>query len=102
MEYCTPWLFIIISSMFMMKSIYIVQPYKVGSKSAKVKSLALVIPAPIREKAKIVASSTLMLQLDEKSNQITLNNIDDMLVRYKDNSTAKNLSSYPQQESETH
>jgi hypothetical protein len=43
-----------------------------------------------------------MLQLDEKSNQITLNNIDDMLVRYKDNSTAKNLSSYPQQESETH
>ena len=39
-----------------MKNMYIVQPYAVGSKSAKVKSLVFVIPAPVREKARIVAS----------------------------------------------
>lgn len=58
-----------------MKSVYIVQPYEVGSKSAKVKSLAFIIPAPVREKARIVASSTLMLQLDETIGQITVSNI---------------------------
>jgi len=85
-----------------MDNIYIVQPYKVGSKSAKVKSLALVIPAPLREKAGIVASSNLMLQMDEKTSQITLRNLDDLLERFKKSvPAAKGLVSYVQQESGT-
>jgi bifunctional DNA-binding transcriptional regulator/antitoxin component of YhaV-PrlF toxin-antitoxin module len=85
-----------------MKNMYIVQPYAVGSKSAKVKSLAFVIPAPVREKARIVASSTLMLQLDEKMGQITVSNLDKILERYKNNIPAtKSYPGYPEQESET-
>jgi antitoxin component of MazEF toxin-antitoxin module len=73
-----------------MNSIYIVKPYSVGSKSAKVKSLALVIPAALREKAGIVASSNLMLQMDEKTSQIILRNLDDMLEKYKKSMPAAN------------
>jgi hypothetical protein len=86
-----------------MKDVYLVQPYAVGSKSAKVKSLAFVIPAPVRGKARIVASSTLMLHIDEAKGQITVNNIDEILERYKNNIPAtKDYTSYPQQECETH
>ena len=87
----TPWLFISIEIMINMKNIFIVRPYAVGSKSAKAKSLAFVIPAPVREKAKIIASSILMLQINEMSSEITLQNMDEIIEVYKNNPATKNI-----------
>jgi hypothetical protein len=48
-----------------MKSVYVIQPYQVGSKKAK--SLAMVIPAKVVKKYKIDASTIFALRPDEKN-----------------------------------
>jgi hypothetical protein len=57
-----------------MKSIYLVQPYHVGSKNAN--SLAVVIPAQVAKTYNISTSTILALRADIKTNTITLNAIE--------------------------
>lgn len=57
------------------KSIYAIQPYKVGSKNAN--SWAHVIPAPIVKKYNIDESSILLLRGSEKQDVMTLQFITD-------------------------
>ena len=64
-----------------MNNFYISQPYEVGSKSAK--SLAIVIPAPLRKQANITTSTILLLKIDEKTKQITLRNISNVVENYE-------------------
>ena len=57
-----------------MKSIYLLQPYHVGSKTAN--SLAVVIPAQVAKTYNISTSTILALRADIKTNTITLQTID--------------------------
>jgi antitoxin component of MazEF toxin-antitoxin module len=56
-----------------MKSMYVLQPYLVGSKSAK--SLAMIIPAKVRKEAKLDSSSVFVLKIHQKTKMITLKNV---------------------------
>jgi hypothetical protein len=58
-----------------MKSLYVLQPYLVGSKQAK--SLALIIPAKVRREAKVDISSVFVLKIDQKTKKITLQNVNE-------------------------
>lgn len=57
-----------------MKQIYIIQPYKVGSKNAM--STAVVIPHDVVKDYKIDVSSVLVLKTESDKKRITLETID--------------------------
>lgn len=60
-----------------MKSLYVLQPYKVGSKNSK--SLAIIIPAEVKEECNIDISTPFALYLDKKTKKVTLQNINAMI-----------------------
>jgi hypothetical protein len=62
-----------------MKSIYVLQPYEVGSKKAK--SLALIIPAKVAKKYSIDTSTVFALQTNPNANTITLQQTDHSMVK---------------------
>ena len=64
-----------------MKSIYIIQPYRVGSKNAE--SLALIIPAKVRKQANISTSTVFTLKIDENTKRITLQTINELIENYE-------------------
>jgi hypothetical protein len=64
-----------------MKSIYIIQPYRVGSKNAE--SLALIIPSKVRKQANIDTSTVFTLRIDENTKRITLQTINDLIEKYE-------------------
>jgi antitoxin component of MazEF toxin-antitoxin module len=63
------------------KSTYIVQPYRVGSKQGE--SLALVIPARLRREADITNSTILMIKIDEHTKRITVQKIDEIIEKFE-------------------
>lgn len=81
-----------------MKSTYILQPYKVGSKQGE--SLAVIIPAKLRKEVDITVSTVLMLKVDEKTKRITLQKVDELIENYDNVIPAvKNLEASKQQAS---
>jgi hypothetical protein len=62
-----------------MKSIYALQPYKVGS--TKAKSLALIIPAKVARKFGIDTSTVFALQTNTSTNTITLQQTSHPIVK---------------------
>jgi hypothetical protein len=56
-----------------MKSLYVLQPYKVGSKNSK--SLAIIIPAEVKKECNIDISTPFALYPDKKTKRVTLQNI---------------------------
>ena len=56
-----------------MKSVYIIQPYMVGSKNSK--SLAIIIPSEIKKKFDIDISTPFVVYPDSKSKKVTVQNI---------------------------
>ena len=58
-----------------MKSLYVLQPYLVGSNRAK--SLALIIPAPVRREANISESTVFLLKIDQKTKKIILHSVNE-------------------------
>lgn len=60
----------------MLKSLYALQPYKVGSKHSK--SLVVCIPAKIAKECNIDTSTVFALQVDEKTKQVTLHTVDQL------------------------
>ena len=80
----------------MLKSIHIVRPYQVGSKHAK--SLALIIPAKVREQAKIDTSTVFTLRIDENTRRITLQTINELIEKYENTvPTGESLAASSQQ-----
>ena len=63
-----------------MKSIYVVQPYRVGSKQGE--SLALIIPAQLRKEADITNSTILMLKIDKSTKRITVQKVNELIENY--------------------
>jgi len=59
-----------------MKSVYVLQPYYVGSKRGK--SLALIIPSKIVKKFHLNVSTVFALSTDEIAKGITLKSISDL------------------------
>jgi bifunctional DNA-binding transcriptional regulator/antitoxin component of YhaV-PrlF toxin-antitoxin module len=57
----------------MLKNMYVVQPYQVGTKERK--SLAIIIPAKITREYNINTSTILALGIDEKKKRITLREV---------------------------
>lgn len=57
----------------MVKNLYVVQPYEVGTKERK--SLAIIIPAKITREYHIDTSTILALGVDEKTKRITLREV---------------------------
>ena len=64
-----------------MKSTYMVQPYRVGSKQGK--SLALVIPARLRREADITSSTILMIKIDEHTRRITVQKVNEIIEQFE-------------------
>ncbi len=62
-----------------MKSVYVLQPYEVGSKKAK--SLALIIPAKVAKKYSIDTSTVFAVQTNPSTNTITLQQTDNPMVK---------------------
>jgi hypothetical protein len=60
-------------SPFPMKSVYVLQPYYVGSKHGK--SLAIVIPAKVARKYNLDSSTIFSLKTDDLTHTITLQNV---------------------------
>jgi hypothetical protein len=69
-----------------MKSVYILQPYEVGSKKAK--SLAMIIPAKVVKKYNISTSTAFALRADEERNEIRLH----VMEEYKDTTSTVKCS----------
>ena len=59
------------------KSIYAIQPYQVGCKKDKKKSLAVIIPAKIAREYNVDPSTIFALKVDQERKTITLQIIDD-------------------------
>ena len=79
-----------------MKSVHLVQPYRVGSKQGE--SLAIIIPSQLRKQADITSSTIFMLKFDEKNQKITLNKIDELLEKYENTiPAAESLAATKQQ-----
>jgi hypothetical protein len=70
------------------KSVYVVQPYEVGSKERK--SLAIIIPAKIAREYDVNKSTILALSINEKGERITLQKvvIDQFMMKPADESFA--------------
>ncbi|HZD35681.1 MAG TPA: hypothetical protein VE130_10785 [Nitrososphaeraceae archaeon] len=67
----------------MIKSIYALQPYHVGSKNSK--SLVICIPSKITKEYNIDTSTIFVLQVDEKTKKIqlqTLSELSEFAVRW--------------------
>ena len=58
--------------MFIMKSVYLIQPYQLGG---KYKSLALIIPADIVRECNINKSTGFVLRVDKETKKVVLNTI---------------------------
>ena len=75
---------------------YIIQPYQVGSKTAK--SLALIIPAKVRKEANISTSTVFSLRMDKNTKRITLQTINELIENYENNvSAGESLAASSQQ-----
>ena len=67
-----------------MKSIYILQPYHVGSKNGK--SLAMVIPARVAKACNIDISTAFALRVDKSRKHITLESLNEINELSRDKS----------------
>jgi antitoxin component of MazEF toxin-antitoxin module len=67
-----------------MKSIYVLQPYHVGSRNGK--SLAMVIPAEVAKACNIDISTAFALRVDRSRKHITLESINEINERKEDKS----------------
>jgi antitoxin component of MazEF toxin-antitoxin module len=61
-----------------MKSLYALQPYKVGSKERK--SLAIIIPSKVVKQCNVDASTVFTLQVDEDKKRLMLQMIDKVIT----------------------
>ena len=81
--------------LLMAKSIYVIQPYHVGSKYAK--SLALVIPAKIVKEYNLNISTVFALRAEQKTKKITLQTINAIDEQKDVISTGESLAASNQQ-----
>jgi antitoxin component of MazEF toxin-antitoxin module len=70
-----------------MKSIYVLQPYRVGSRNGK--SLAMVIPAEVAKACNIDVSTAFALRVDRSGKHITVESINEINERNEDKSEIK-------------
>lgn len=80
--------------MWFMKSVYVLQPYKVGSTRAK--SLALIIPAKVARKYGIDTSTVFAVQTNTSTNTITLQQTSHPIVK-QEIPTGEGLRAFDQQ-----
>lgn len=78
-----------------MKSVYVLQPYKVGSTRAK--SLALIIPAKVARKYGIDTSTVFAVQTNTSTNTITLQQTSHPIVKHEEIPTGEGLRAFDQQ-----
>ena len=81
--------------MFVMKSIYLLQPYQLGG---KYKSLALIIPADIVRECNIDNSTGFSLRVDRETKKIVLNTIN-FADKVLENGSSKTVDSDEQNQS---
>lgn len=72
----------ILSKFQIMRTLYVLQPYEVGSKKSK--SLALIIPAKLVKKYKIDTSTVFALQHNPNTKTITLHQTSTILTEIQD------------------
>jgi hypothetical protein len=81
-----------------MKSMYVIQPYSVGSRKSK--SLALIIPADVKKEFDIDISTLFVLYPDKATKMVTLQNMKEIVHTRNTMHAGQSLASSSQHASE--
>ncbi|HEY7078151.1 MAG TPA: hypothetical protein VH500_00520 [Nitrososphaeraceae archaeon] len=82
-----------------MKSVYVIQPYAVGSKTSK--SLAIIIPAEVKKEFHIDISTPFVLYPDKATKIVTLQNMKEIIHTRNMMYAGQSLAASNQHTSET-